>query len=73
MTRAALLTLCVFALLAPPSFAQNPGNATDDAIAESVRREAFRLELNRKLADAQNRRSAAKTWRPRAFMKIPFS
>jgi len=54
MTRAALLTLSVFALLTTPSFAQVAGNATDDAIAESVRREAFKLELQRKLADAQN-------------------
>src|SRR3954451_11258714 len=54
MTRAALSFLCLFAFIAAPSFAQNAGNATDDAIAESVRREAFRLELDRKLADAQN-------------------
>src|SRR4051812_28278110 len=54
MTRALLHSLCLSLFLVPPSFAQPVGSATEDAITESVRREAFRLELQRKLAEAQN-------------------
>jgi len=53
MTRAALLWLSLSFLFAASSFPQNPVNAVDDAVAESVRREAFRIDLHRKLADAQ--------------------
>src|ERR1044071_3902339 len=53
MTRAALFSLSLSLLFADFSFAQNAGNAIDDAVAESVRREAFRIDLHRKLADAQ--------------------
>jgi len=54
MTRTTLLSFCLSALFVTPSFAQNAGSATEDAIAESVRREAFRIDLHRKLAEAQN-------------------
>src|ERR1051325_8527591 len=53
MTRAALFSLSLSLLFADFSSAQNAGNAIDDAVAESVRREAFRIDLHRKLADAQ--------------------
>jgi hypothetical protein len=54
MTTTTLLSFCLSALFVTPSFAQNAGSATEDAIAESVRREAFRIDLHRKLAEAQN-------------------
>src|SRR5439155_10169737 len=40
-------------LIINPCLAQVPAGATDDAIAESVRREAWKIDLHRKLADAQ--------------------
>ena len=53
MTRAILSLVGLSILLAISSNAQVPASATDDAIAESVRREAWRIDLHRKLADAQ--------------------
>src|SRR3954471_21113522 len=53
MTRAALLWLSLSFLFTASSFSQNPVNAVDDAVAESVRREAFRIDLHRKIADGQ--------------------
>src|SRR5467141_2981910 len=53
MTRATLSSVGLSLLLAIPSIAQVPASATEDAIVESVRREAWRIDLHRKLADAQ--------------------
>jgi len=53
MTRAALFALGLFLLTVNSLFSQNPANAVDDAVTESVRREAFRIDLHRKLSDAQ--------------------
>jgi len=53
MIRAILSVAGLSILLAIPSNAQVPASATEDAIAESVRREAWRIDLHRKLADGQ--------------------
>src|SRR5437763_1758023 len=52
MTRATLFSVCLSVLIVTPTLAQVPPGA-DEAIAESVRREAWRIDLHRKLADAQ--------------------
>lgn len=53
MTKAAITSLCLIALCAPPASAQNQPNATESAVTEAVRREAHTIDLRRKLADAQ--------------------
>src|SRR5258706_7978175 len=54
MKRAALYSLCICTLLVRPSFAQNPPSTPEQAaVEESIRRQAYKIELERKLADAQ--------------------
>ena len=50
---AAAFSFCFVFLLAARVVAQAQRTAADDAVAESARREAFKIELTRKLADAQ--------------------
>jgi len=54
MTRAALYSLVLSVSIVSSALAQNAPTATDEAIAESVRRDAYRIDLKRKLAEAQN-------------------
>jgi hypothetical protein len=49
---AAALSFCFLFLLATGPSLQAQRTATEDAIAESARREAFKIELTRKLVEA---------------------
>src|SRR5437867_9540195 len=54
MNRAALHSLCISIFLVLPAFAQNPAvTAEQEASLESVRRQAYKLQLERTLVDAQ--------------------
>src|SRR5258706_609117 len=54
MKRTALYSLCICTFLVRPSFAQNlPSTPEQAAVEESIRRQAYKIELERKLDDAK--------------------